>query len=61
MIEIDIECGLQDNNWRRVQDQMLEWCRNNCREFYCLDLLTTKMRWSFKDKSDAAAFKLRWI
>lgn len=41
-------------------DFLHSWCKENCDDYYVLDVLGNKIRASFIKMEDAVAFKLRW-
>lgn len=60
MIDVYLNGGLTSRNWIVRRNELLQWCDLNCIDFYTMDILTTKIRFSFMNETDAIAFKLRW-
>lgn len=61
LIELHTEFGLYSSNWRADLEAYSAWCRENCKNWWCHDILGHLTRWSFTSESDAVAFKLRWL
>jgi len=61
LIELYTEFGLQSSNWRADNEAYHDWCKENCKGWWCQDVLGHLTRWSFKCELDATAFKLRWL
>ncbi len=61
LIEVYTDAGLQGLNWRAANETYYDWCKENCKEWWCCDILAHITRWSFKCELDAVGFKLRWL
>lgn len=60
MIEVYTTNGLLSINWLIKNENQVDWCRENCSDFFDFDLLSLTTRWNFVSEIDAMAFKLRW-
>lgn len=61
LIELHTAAGLRNAPWRTANKIYYAWCKENCKEWWCCDVLSNTTRWTFKHKSDAMGFKLRWL
>lgn len=46
---------------RWTENKIREWCRENCSQYFLIDILGHNIRCSFVDEEDAVGFKLRWL
>ena len=60
LIQLTINIGLQDQGWILARDRCYIWCKENCEDYFALDMFSTSMLWSFENEIEAMAFKLRW-
>ena len=60
LICVYVNRGLSDDSWITRRDRYLKWCKENCEEYFSLDMLSSSMRLSFADETEAMGFKLRW-
>ena len=44
-----------------LEKEFREWCRENCSEYFIMDILGRSFRFSFSNEADAMGFKLRWL
>lgn len=58
-IQIWISIGLMSPEWKLRQNNVVEWCNENCEYFIC-DNFAMETKFTFTNETDAMAFKLRW-
>lgn len=44
-----------------VARNLRAWCKENCTQYFIIDVLGHNLRFSFCNEEDAVGFKLRWL